>query len=75
MSSTFSDFIFIQNAPNNTWSNIVLISECAETMPNCSLCAAYDTCTACDGGLVVNATADGCTGKRHYQQPAALLQL
>ena len=31
-------------------------------MFNCSQCLAYNICTECDGGLVVNATGDGCTG-------------
>ena len=48
-----------------TEHNLTAISECKEEMLNCSQCSAYNVCTACDGELVVNATGDGCTGKRH----------
>ena len=45
---------------------MIAILECADAMANCSQCSTYNICTACDGGLVVNATGDGCTGKINY---------
>ena len=53
-------------------SNIIAILECADAMANCSQCSTYNTCTACDGGLVVNATGDGCTGKINYHKNVEL---
>ena len=48
------------------YRNIIVISECADAMLNCSQCSAYNLCTACDGDLVVNGTGDGCIGKMKY---------
>ena len=49
---------------------IIVISECAAAMPNCSQCSAYNICAVCDGDLVVNGTGDGCTGKVNYHKNA-----